>query len=890
MRTLYPTKILVSRVLTSTLMVAAFLIVDSCSQPKEQPDVLPYLNTKLTIEERVTDLVSRMTLEEKISQMINQAPAIKRLGVPEYNWWSEGLHGVARAGLATVFPQAIGLGATWDRDLMFRVSTAISDEARAKHHEFARKGKRFIYQGLTLWSPNINIFRDPRWGRGQETYGEDPYLTGRLAVEFIKGLQGDDSVYFKTIATVKHFAVHSGPEIDRHTFNAVIGDQDLNETYLPQFEVGIKEGGAYSLMCAYNRYNDEACCTSGKLLNDVLRKDWAFSGFVVSDCDGIVDIYKNHKQVATPAEAAALAVKSGTDLECGKVYLNLKEAVERKLITEAEIDVSVKRLFTARFRLGMFDPPEMVRYANIPYSIVDSKEHKQLALEAAQKSIVLLKNENNVLPLKKDIKTLAVIGPNADQWLMLLGNYNGVPSDPITPLRGIKEKLKNTNVLYAQGCELADGMPTYKTIPGNLLSTGSESGLSAEYFNNDSLGGTSLFTRIDKEMDLNWSDKAPREDMNDDNFSVRWTGELVPDKTATYQLGFISTCNTRLYLNDSLVARTIYHFRNEYGDPRLRKSPPMKLEAGKKYKIVLEAIDTYADAQVQLVWTRPQPDLKKQALETAKQADVVVMCMGLTARMEGEEMDIVIDGFTAGDRTKIDLPRSQQELIKEIHALGKPVIVVLLNGSALAINWEQKNIPAILETWYPGQAAGQAIADVLFGDYNPGGKLPVTFYKSTNDLPSFREYNLTGQTYRYFKGEPLYPFGHGLSYTSFAYTDLKIQDNRKVGDSVRLSVTIKNTGARQGDEVAQVYLSQKNSKGKAPIRSLAEFQRINLTPGESRALDFVLPPDVFSTISNTGEKIILPGQFEVTVGGGQPGSTVDGAKSSLLTAVINLQQ
>ncbi|HEY5916014.1 MAG TPA: glycoside hydrolase family 3 C-terminal domain-containing protein [Chryseolinea sp.] len=867
-------------------VVVVLLLVHSCATDKQpKQDVLPYLNPELPIDQRVDDLVSRMTLEEKISQMINQAPAIERLGVPEYNWWSEGLHGVARAGLATVFPQAIGLGATWDRDLMFRVSTAISEEARAKHHEFARKGKRFIYQGLTLWSPNINIFRDPRWGRGQETYGEDPFLTGRLAVEFIKGLQGDDSVYYKTIATVKHFAVHSGPEIDRHTFNAVTGNKDLYETYLPQFEVGIREGGAYSLMCAYNRYNGEACCTSGKLLDEVLRKDWAFSGFVVSDCDGIVDIYKNHKQVTTPAEAAALAVKSGTDLECGKVYLNLKEAVEKNLITEKEIDVSVKRLFKARFKLGMFDPPEMVKYANIPYSVVDNKEHRKLALEAAHKSIVLLKNENNTLPLKKDIKNLAVIGPNADQWLMLLGNYNGVPADPITPLRGIREKVKNTNVLYAQGCELATGMPTYKTIPAHALFNGANPGIKAEYFNNTDFSGSPLFGLTDSEIDKNWSDKAPRNDMNDDNFSVRWSGELVPDKTASYQLGFVSTCNTRLYLDDSLVAKTIYHFRDEYGDPRLRKSPVMKLEAGRKYKIVLEAIDTYADAQVQLVWTRPQPDLKQEAIDVAKKADAVVMFMGLTARMEGEEMDITIDGFSAGDRTRIDLPDTQQDLIKSIHALGKPVVVVLLNGSALAVNWESKNVPAILEAWYPGQAAGQAIADVIFGDYNPGGRLPVTFYKSTKDLPSFKEYNLVGQTYRYFKGEPLYPFGHGLSYTTFEYSDLKINDTQKAGDSVKVSVSLKNTGQMKGDEVVQVYVRNLNAPAKAPLLSLAEFKRISLAPAEVKQIDFTLAPGSFLMMNDDGESLKAPGRYEIAIGGAQPG----GKHQQGLKSIIELQ-
>jgi len=859
------------RYIPSAVIFMFLFILLSCHREKEAVSYkFPFLNPSLSTEERVNDLVGRMTLEEKISQMVNQAAAIDRLGVPEYNWWSEGLHGVARAGLATVFPQAIGLSASWDKKMMFDVSTAISDEARAKHHNFARKGKRFLYQGLTLWSPNINIFRDPRWGRGQETYGEDPYLTGRMAVEFIKGLQGDDSTYLKTIATVKHFAVHSGPEPERHTFNAVTDEQDLNEEYLPQFETGIKEGKAYSLMCAYNRFDGKACCGSDKLLGNILRSNWGFSGFVVSDCDGIVDIYKNHKIVATPEEAAALAVKAGCDLECGKVFLSLKDAVAKNLITEKEIDVSVKRLFTARMKLGMFDPPEMVKYANIPYSVVDSKKHKELALDAAHKSIVLLKNEKNLLPLKKDIKTVGVIGPNADQWLMLLGNYNGVPSDPMTPLRGIREKLPNAKVLYAQGCELAAGMPMYRVIPPDALFNGSTPGLKVEYFPNKEFSGKPLFTAIDKTLDANWSDKAPRNDMDDDNFSVRWTTELQPDKTAEYQLGFISTCNTRLYLNDSIIAKTIYHFRDEYGDPRLRKSNVIKLEAGKKYKIVVEAIESYADAQVQLVWARPQPDLKKQAIDIAKQSDVIVMCMGLTARMEGEEMDIIIDGFKGGDRTTLDLPRTQEDLMKEIQALGKPIVLVLLNGSALAINWENKNIPAIIEAWYPGQAAGQAIADVLFGDYNPGGKLPVTFYKSVNDLPPFNNYKTNGHTYRFFKGEPLYPFGYGLSYTTFNYENLALDDLHHPGDTVHVSVDLKNTGSVTGDEVTQLYVSAINSKFKTPIRSLKAFERVTLKAGETKKLRFALPPEAFSVVNEKGERTVVSGDFEISVGGGQP--------------------
>ncbi|HRG07379.1 MAG TPA: glycoside hydrolase family 3 C-terminal domain-containing protein [Cyclobacteriaceae bacterium] len=840
----------------SALLLHLGLLMGGCLN---KPEVaFPFLNTELPIDQRVDDLVSRMTLEEKIGQMVNDAPAIERLHVPRYNWWSEGLHGVARAGLATVFPQAIGLGATWDEGLVYDVSTAIADEARAKHQNFVRKDKRFIYQGLTLWSPNINLFRDPRWGRGQETYGEDPFLTGSLGVQFVKGLQGDDSVYYKTIATVKHFAVHSGPEPERHEFNAVTDEHDLRETYLPHFEKVIREAHPYSVMCAYNRYNGEACCGSPGLLGDVLREEWGFNGYVVSDCEAITDIYMYHKLVDTPEEAATLAVKAGTDLECGKVYLNLKAAVDKKLITEAQIDVAVKRLFRARFKLGMFDPVEKVKYAQIPYEVVDSKEHKALALDAARKSVVLLKNEKNLLPLKKDLNTVAVIGPNADQWLMLLGNYNGVPSDAVTPLRGIQEKVSaNTKVLFAQGSELAEGMPMFYTIPAEVLFTSENSpGIKADFFNNIELSGEPLFSSVAETLDANWYDKAPREDMDDDHFSVRWSGELRPIVSGVYQLGFITTCNTKIYLNDSLVVKTVYNFRDEFGDPRLRKTSSLKLEAGRSYKIVIEAIETFADAQVQLVWAAPKPDLKKKALEIARQADVVIMCMGITPRMEGEEMDVQIDGFRGGDRTRIDLPDVQQQLIKEIHALGKPVVLVLLNGSALAVNWENENIPAIVEAWYPGQAAGQAIADVLFGDYNPAGRLPVTFYKSVKDLPPFDEYKISNQTYRYYTGTPLYPFGYGLSYTTFQYADLAVDKTNPA--VVSISAMVKNTGSFAGDEVVQVYLSSQSDSRK-PLRALEAFKRIHLKPGEVQQVTFIID-----------SKQIGEGQVEISIGGGQP--------------------
>ncbi|MFN8357168.1 MAG: glycoside hydrolase family 3 C-terminal domain-containing protein [Spirosomataceae bacterium] len=853
--------------------------------PKYQ---FPFQNPALSMEQRVTDLIGRMTLDEKIGQMMNQAPAIPRLGVPEYNWWSEGLHGMARAGLATVFPQAIGMAAAWDEQMMYDVSTVISDETRAKHHAFVKKGKRFLYQGLTLWSPNINLFRDPRWGRGQETYGEDPFLTGTLGVQFVKGLQGNDPTYFKTIATIKHFAVHSGPEPERHVFDAQINEKDFRETYLPQFEMGVKEGKAYSVMCAYNRLNGEACCGNNHLLTDILRNEWGFNGYIVSDCDAIDDIYLNHKIKPTPEEGVSLALKSGTDLECGRSYRYLKTAVEKQLITEKDLDIALKRLFLARFKLGMFDTNQEVKYANIPYAVVDSKKHKDLAADVARKSMVLLKNEPfngqkaKLLPLSKNLKNIAVIGPNADQWLMLLGNYNGVPSKAITPLEGIKAKLPNANVMFAQGSELSEGMPMFYPIPAEAL----PNGLQVAYFNNKDLAGKPLFTATDKVLDANWNDKAPRGDMDDDNFGVRWTGQLKPKQSGVYQLGFIGTCNTQLYLNDSLIAKTVYHFRNEYGDPRLRKSVPIQLEAGKTYQIRVDASETFADAQVQLVWAAPKPNLKKEALAIAQKADVVVMCMGITPRMEGEEMDIQIDGFRGGDRTKLALPTVQQELIKEIYSLGKPVVLVLLNGSALAVNWESEHLPAILEAWYPGQAAGQAIADILFGDYNPAGRLPVTFYKSEKDLPSFEDYHLTNQTYRYFKGEPLYPFGYGLSYSSFRYGQLNIPTNARVGSAVPLTVEVTNVSKVAGDEVVQVYVSNKTQSG--PIRALKAYKRVHLNAGETKKVSLQLRADAFASFDTQGKKQNLPSSFDVSVGGGQPDVKLP-TSGNVVKSTISLQ-
>jgi len=829
-----------------------------------------YLNTSLPFEQRAADLVSRLTLEEKVQQMKDVAPAIDRLGVPAYNWWNEALHGVARSGLATVFPQAIGFAATWDDSLVFRMATVISDEARAKHHEYVRNGSFGRYQGLTFWSPNINLFRDPRWGRGQETYGEDPFLTGKLAVQFIRGLQGDDPKYFKTIATVKHFAVHSGPEPERHAFDAVVNERDLRESYLPHFEMGIREGGAYSLMCAYNRIDGKPACASDMLLADILRGEWKFPGYIVSDCGAIDDIYLHHKVVQSAPEAAALAVKTGTDLDCGRIYPNLAEAVKQGLISEAQIDTSLTRLFLARFRLGMFDPPEIVRWARTPFSVVDQPAHHALARQVARESIVLLKNERGTLPLRKDLGTIAVIGPNADQWRMLLGNYNGIPSDPVTPLRGIREAVsRHTRVLYAKGSDLADGFPLLETIPSSALRTpAGRRGLAGAYFGSRTLEGSPVFTKTDTTVEVDWHEGAPRQTMNPNDFGVRWTGTLRPPATGTYRLGVTTTMRVEVTLDDSIIVHTGYPQRDdEFPDPRLAQSEPIRLEAGHAYRIKVDAHESYGEAELELVWSTPTASLEADAVAAAKQADAIVMFLGLTARLEGEEMSVTLDGFRGGDRTSIELPGAQQRLLERIVAVGKPTVLVLLNGSALAVNRAQTNVPAIVEAWYPGQA-GNAIADVLFGDYNPAGRLPVTFYGSVSDLPAFDDYRMAGRTYRFFKGQPLYPFGHGLSYTTFTYANLRTSaDSAGTNDTVLVSVDVTNSGKRSGDEVVQMYVEHVGSSVERPIRDLRGYRRLTLEPGETRAVQLPLPISSLAYWDGNGHRwVVEADQVRIRIG------------------------
>ena len=852
-----------------------------------QPPVYKYIfqNPSLTTEERVADLVSKMTLQEKADQLLYTAPAIPRLGIPAYNWWNEALHGVARAGYATVFPQSITIANSWDEGLMFNVANAISDEARAKYHEFQRRGKTGIYQGLTFWSPNINIFRDPRWGRGHETYGEDPFLTGKMGYEFVKGMQGDDPKYLKVVATAKHYAVHSGPEPLRHSFNAKVSESDLRETYLPAFRTLVMDAGVYSVMGAYNRFRDYPCCAN-PVLYGILRNEWGFKGYIVSDCWAISDFYKFTGFAKDPAEAAAQAVKAGTDLECGVDYKNLVEAVSRGLLTEADINVAVKRIFTARFKLGMFDPDIIVPYAQIPFFVNCSDYNNSLSRDAARKSIVLLKNANNLLPLSKDIKTIAVIGPNADNFESLIGNYNGIPKDPVTILRGINNKVSpDTKVIYAEGSDLAEGIHNLAPIPSRYLQTSDGiQGAFGEYFNSTEMKGEPSFTRIDDNIDFYWEHLSPRYDLPDDNFGIRWTTYLVPPETGTYALGSWGSSAYEILLD----GKTIISSRSDHSAFHIEV--PAELQAGKKYKIEVLYKNYAGDADIKFLWARPRLNITEQAVKAATDADVVILVLGLSQRLEGEEMPIKIDGFSGGDRTNLNLPLVQEQLLNAVCATGKPVVVVLANGGPLSVNKAREKAAAILLAGYGGQQGGNAVADILFGDYNPAGRLPVTYYKSIDQIPAFENYDMTGKTYRFFTKEPLYPFGYGLSYTTFTYSNLSVPEKAAAGENVTVSVTVTNTGKRTGDEVVELYLTDEKASTPRPIRQLEGFKRITLKPGESKDVQFIMQSRQFSIINNKDKRVIEPGYFTISVGGKQPGfkGYLDPQFTQVLTGRIRL--
>jgi len=854
----------------------------------------PFQDPDLPLESRLTSLVSLLTLDEKVGQLMNAAPAIPRLGIPAYDWWSEALHGVARAGRATVFPQAIGLAATWDPALIFRVATAISVEGRAKYHESLRRGRHGIYEGLTFWSPNINIFRDPRWGRGMETYGEDPFLAGRLAVQFVRGIQGDDPRHLRAVATPKHFAVHSGPEPDRHRFDAVVDERDLRETYLPAFEASIVEGGAWSVMCAYNRVYGAPACGSRRLLGDILRGEWGFAGYVTSDCGAIDDMRDGHRVAADLAEASALGIRAGTDLECGRSYGALGDALRRGLVSEPEIDTALRRLFRARFRLGMFDPPERVAFASIPYSANDSPAHRALALEAARASIVLLTNRDALLPLRRDLRAIAVIGPNADDLDVLLGNYNGQPAEYVTPLAGIRAKVgPGTRVVHSQGSDWAPNTPVLGVVPASALGHDEDGrrapGLLGRYYSGHRPAGEPFGTRVDTVLDFTWWEDAAFPGLRSDSFTVRWEGRILPPVSGRYALGLRAQGGVRLVLGDSTIL--------EWTDRHvvLTQWAQVELRAGESVPLRVEYFDRRSDASVQLVWAVPNPRLRDEAVEAARGADAVVMVLGLSPRLEGEEMPVDVPGFNGGDRTDIRLPAPQQELLEAVVATGRPVVVVLLNGSALGVTWAAERVGAIVEAWYPGQAAGTAIADVLFGDHDPAGRLPVTFYRTVEQLPPFSDYRMEGRTYRYFRGEPLFPFGHGLSYTRFRYRDLRVAGRDpavggvsvRAGESVEVSVEVENAGSVAGEEVVQLYVSDEEASVPVPVRALAGFERSALAPGERRRVTFTLSPRRLSLIDAQGRRVVEPGTFRLSVGGKQPGFS--GLADAATTQVLSMR-
>jgi beta-glucosidase len=882
------------------ILVLAILSIVTVSSFGQQADSSPYHDPNLSPEIRAKDLVSKMTLEEKVLQMQSNAPAIPRLGVSGYNWWNEALHGVVQ-GRATVFPQVIGLGATWDPKLIYRMADVISTEARAKYNEAKRHpapaeigtlpGRT---TGLDFWSPNVNIFRDPRWGRGQETYGEDPYLTGRMGVAFVKGMQGNDPHYLKTIATPKHFAVHSGPEPLRHVFDAQVSEYDLTHTYLPAFRAAVIEGKAGSVMCVYNSVDGVPGCANTDLLQKRLRDEWGFKGYVVSDCDAVNDIFRTHKFTSTLGAASVAAVKAGTDLTCGSEYKTLVDEVKAGNIKEAELDRSLQRLFEARFRLGMFDPPERVPFNKIPFTENESMDHRQLALVAARESIVMLKNQGGILPLKPSVRKIAVVGPSADDPVGLRGNlnYSGVSSKWVTPLDGIKQQFPDAEVRYALGATYTPNI--LALVPSGALMAPDEKqqGLQAEYFDNADFQGEPKLRRIEPrvafEADMN--EAAIVAAVGDAKYSVRWTGTLTAPASGEY--GFIARTgmwnrdgHARLFIDgNELVPPARPSFRPpapgapapgvpatgpaaapgappaldagmvaavaSWRNPQVKK----QLEAGRKYAVRIEYTQNGPGGSVEFSWAPPLDASLAEAEKVVKDSDVALVFVGLNSQIEGEN----------SDRTNINLPEPQEKLVETAIATGKPVVVVLTSGSAISANYAAEHAAALLEAWYGGEEAGTAIAETLAGANNPAGRLPVTFYKSTDQLPPFTDYAMKGHTYRYFKGDPLYAFGYGLSFSSFQYSGLVSKRTLK---GAEIHATVKNISAKDGDEVVQLYVSDSSRE---EVRSLRGFQRIHLRAGESQNVSFTLEPND------------LPkSKVEISVGGGQPQGDIPSVKGTL---------
>jgi beta-glucosidase len=866
------------------------------------PQQIPYLDPKLSPPERAHDLVGRMTLDEKANQLEDWATSIPRLGVPDYQTWNEALHGVARAGYSTVFPQAIGMAATWDPSIVHAMGNVISTEARAKYNEAQRQGNHRIFYGLTFWSPNINIFRDPRWGRGQETYGEDPFLTAKLGVAFVTGVQGGDLDHLRAVATSKHFAVHSGPEPMRHGFNVDPSPRDLEETYLPAFRATVTEGHVQSVMCAYSSIDEWPACTNKMLLKDHLRDAWGFKGFVVSDCGAIVDVNLGHKKTADITHSAALALEAGTDLSCSiwtPGFNTLANAVRQKLVSEDLLTQAAERLYTARFQLGLFDPQGST-LDRIPFAAVASIPNRQTSLRAAEESIVLLKN-SGVLPLKGEPGHIAVIGPTADLLPSILGNYVGTPVHPVTPLDGIFQQFRSSPILYAQGSTLADGVG----VPVPRTAFGLNQGLKTEFFATPDWTGRPVVTLTQPIIQADWENALPVPQLETHNYSVRWSGSITVPAPGHYVFSLeagdsfpYSPVESYRFILDGKVlsegslrqAGDLSALGNFHTEPGASPSAPPLMQFPKIPSIPVDFTDTNPhDIRIEyshsgdrfgggltLKWEAPAQAQLDEAVARAKESDVVVAFVGLSPQLEGEEMRIKIDGFDGGDRTSLDLPAPQQKLLEAVAATGKPLIVVLQSGSAVSLKWANDHAAAILEAWYPGVAGGVAIAHTLSGLNNPSGRLPITFYASLDGLPPFPDYAMKGRTYRYFSGKPLWGFGYGLSYTTFKYGPVKLStDNIKAPElltsPLTATVSITNTGAVPGDEVVEAYLKTPQPAG--PIHSLVGFQRVNLEPGASRDVTIAIDPRSLSSVDEKGNRAILEGKYELTLGSAQPQDT-----------------
>jgi beta-glucosidase len=849
-----------------------------------------YLDTSLPAEQRAADLVKQMTLEEKATQLVNQARAIPRLNVPAYDWWSESLHGVAVNG-TTEFPEPIGLAATFDPPGIHNMGIVISTEGRIKHMQAVRAGHSNIFEGLDFWAPNINIFRDPRWGRGQETYGEDPYLTARMGVAFVTGMQGDDPRYYRVISTPKHFAVHSGPEPTRHTADVDVSKHDELDTYLPAFRAAVTEGKAASVMCAYNSINGQPACANEFLLEDQLRGKWAFKGYVVSDCEAVRNIYSGHHYKPTQAQASAISLQRGMDNECvdfvAKVtddhdYAPYLEAVKEGYLKESDIDVALVRLFTARMQLGMFDPPEMVPYNKIDEKLLDGPENRAMARKLANQSMVLLKNDG-VLPLKSSSMKIAVVGPLAGQTKVLLGNYNGNPTHTVSVLEGLKTEFPNAKINFVEGTQFLS--KTASSVPPELITIDGKPGVRTSYLVRDesSLLGSGpapapLTTRVEPGIGLA-TGPLPPEVVGKKSVIAASEATLTAQETGDYNLGLQGEGFFRASLDGKIVTMAFFTKSVE------TKLGRVHLEKGKPYNLKVEYTVVQAGATApRLVWSKVDLRPSPEAIAAAKSADVVVAVVGITSELEGEEMPVNEEGFKGGDRTSLDLPRPEQDLLEAMAATGKPLIVVLMNGSALSVNWANEHANAIVEAWYSGEEGGAAVAETLSGRNNPAGRLPVTFYKDVSQLPPFEDYAMKGRTYRYFQGKPLYPFGYGLSYTTFSYSGLTGADNEvAAGSPVTFEVTVTNTGQRPGDEVAQLYLNFPDVKG-SPLRALRGFERLHLDAGASQKVRFALQPRDLSMVTETGDILVAGGKYTVSVGGGQPGTGLP-----VLTKIFNVK-